>query len=422
MLKKNKLSSCLTLLFCFFITNNFAQSEISSPYSGFGAGILTNTTNVPMASMGGLSYALQNNLYINYKNPASYIAFDSLSFIADAAFFASSNKLIANNQTQNGSVVRLSYLMLGLPVTKHWRTSAGIIPFSDIGYKILDNSNTDLTYSYEGSGGLMQIYWGNAFKLAKNFSLGLNISYLFGTINNSRFIEFSEPNFFNTRILSATLIDGIYLSAGLQYFINMKKNNRLGFGVVYENSAYIWARENLLVNNYLGKFNTTSTHDTVLCEPANKGRMVIPQSVGFGISFSHADKILFGTDISWQNWSKFRLMEKSDSLKDAIVAVVGIQYTPNPLSNKYYKRMKFRAGGKFSTGYMRFQDTPIQEFSVSLGVGFPLRTFTSQSSINIMFEYGQMGTKRNNLIQQNYFKFVFGFILHEKWYQRVKLE
>ena len=422
MLKKNNLSICLLFLFCFFATNNFAQSEISSPYSGYGVGILTNTANIPMASMGGLSYALQDNLYINYKNPASYIAFDSLSFIADAGFFISSNNLITKTQTQRGSVVRLTYLMIGMPITKHWRTSAGIIPFSDIGYKILDSRPAlKLTYHYEGSGGLMQFYWGNAFRLAKNLSLGLNVSYLFGTMNNSRFVNFSEPNFLNNRILRTTLVDGIYLSAGLQYFINMKKN-RLGLGLVYENSAYIWARESLLINNYLGEFNSTATYDTVLYQPANKGRVVIPQTIGLGISFSHADKILVGADVSWQNWSHFSIMGRSDSLKDAIVAAVGLQYTPDPFSGKYYKKIKFRAGGKFSTGYMRFQDTPIQEFNVSVGLGFPLKSFTSQSSINIMFEYGRMGTTKNDLIQQNSFKVTFGFILHEKWYQRVKLE
>jgi len=333
----------------------------------------------------------------------------------------SSNNLITNTQTQSGSVVRLSYLMMGLPITKYWRTSAGIIPFSDIGYKILD-SRKDITFSYEGSGGLMQLYWGNAFRLAKNLSLGLNASYLFGTMNDISFVHFSLPNYLNNRILRNTLIDGIYLSAGLQYFINMKNNNRLGLGLVYENSAYIWARESILINNYLGEFNSSSTYDTVRYESANKGRMVIPQSVGFGVSFSRADKILLGIDVTWQNWSNFSVMGRSDSLKDAIIAAAGIQYTPDPFSSKYYKKIKFRAGGKFSTGYMRFQNTPIQEFSVSAGIGFPLRTFTSQSSINIMFEYGQMGTIKNDLIQQNSFKIVLGFILHEKWYQRVKLE
>ncbi len=423
MLKTKNLLVSLLLVFCFMITKSFAQSEISSPYSGYGVGILTNTTNTPMASMGGLSYAIRNNLCINYKNPASYVAFDSLSFIADAAFSIASTRLVTNTQTQNWSIGRLDYLMIGLPITRHWRTSAGIIPFSDIGYQIVDSRNNP-SYTYQGDGGLMQLYWGNGFKLAKNLSIGLNISYLFGTMDDISFVEYSEENYFNSKILRKTLVDGIYLSAGLQYFVDLKNNSQLGFGVTYENSAYIWARQSLLINNFLGEYNETKVYDTVtyISPENNKGRMVIPQSVGFGMSYSYAGKILVGADVTWQNWSNYRLMEKSDSLKDAIITVVGIQYTPDPTSTKYFKRMKFRAGGKFSTGYMNFQNTPIREFSFSLGVGFPLRTFTSQSSINIMFEYGQMGTTKNDLIRQNYFKFKFGFTLHEKWYQRVKLE
>ena len=71
-------------------------------------------------------------------------------------------------------------------MTRHWRTSVGVKPFSDIGYNIVNSEVIDdigsITYTYSGKGGLNQLYWGNAFKICKGLSIGLNVSYMFGSV------------------------------------------------------------------------------------------------------------------------------------------------------------------------------------------------------------------------------------------------
>ncbi len=421
MLKITKLLFLFIILSSIFVQKVNSQNEINSPYSGYGVGLLTNITNGTMASMGGVGYALQNPLYINFKNPASYVAFDSLSFIADASLSVISGKLKTTTLAQRTSYARANYLMMGLPVVKNWRTTVGIVPFSDMGYKVYD-AYEDYTYTYNGEGGLMQLFWGNAFKIWKGLSLGINTSYMFGTLSSIRYVEFNGDNFYNTRIARSIYVDGIYFSAGLQYFHTIKEKHKLGIGIVYENSAYIWARENLLINFYEDAYSSTRSYDTVLNKVGTKGRLKLPQTIGAGLSYCFKDKLLVGIDLSWQNWSKYELMGKSDSLKDALIGAVGLQYTADPLSTKYINRISFRAGAKYSTGYFSIHNSPISEYAFTLGIGFPLKSFTSKSSLNIMAEFGQMGTVKKDLILQNYFKFSISFILQEKWYQRVKLE
>lgn len=418
---KNNIPFLLLLLLPFFYTTGNAQGEISSPYSGFGPGVLSNTVNGTMASMGGLSYALQSPYFINYKNPASYVAFDSLSFIADASLSITSSTLKTSLLTQKGSNARPNYLMIGLPVNRYWRTSAGVLPFSDVGYKIHD-VRENVSFSYDGSGGLMQLYWGNAFKIYKGLSIGLNISYMFGNLKSIRSSEFTDANFYNTRITQSLLVDGIYLSGGIQYFHTIGQNHKIGVGVVYENSAYIWEKENLLINRYMGVYNSSSVYDTVKYVDGARGRMIIPQSIGGGFTYTFKNKFLIGADITWQNWAKFQSMGRKDSLKNCLIGSVGIRFTPNPNSNKYLNRINLHAGARYSSGYLHLNNQTISEFGVTFGIGLPIRTFSSQSTIHIMAEYGQMGTTRNELILQNYFKLSFSFILHEKWYQRVRLE
>lgn len=431
---KNKvfLIICISL-FTLIWTGCFAQNEISSPYSRYGIGLVNNTSNMTLASMGNVSYAMQSNDYINFRNPASYVAFDSLSFVGDITFNISSIHLKTTALTQKGTIGRLGYITIGLPVTKHWRTSVGFIPFSDRGYNITDVQTLpeigNVNYKYSGTGGLMQLYWGNAFKLCKGLSFGFNLSYLFGTLSSTRYEEFGGDYYYNYRIAQNDYADGIYIQAGLQYKVNIGEFHKLGIGAVYENSAYIWMKRNLLVNRYVNEYNSVNTYDTAYAVLNQKGSMRIPQSVGGGLSYSYKDKLLVGVDVTWQNWQKYSLKWKNsttaasvDSLKDAIVINAGLQFIPDPSSGKFGKNIAFRIGTRFSTGYIQIRDIPISEFSISAGIGLPFKTFNSKCSLNLLLEYGSMGNLKNDLIRQNYVKIGLNLVLVERWYQRVKLE
>ncbi len=426
MLHRNKHTSLAVLLclLCFFTAK--AQNEISSPYSFFGIGVVNRSSCGVLDAMGGTSYAMQNPYYINFRNPASYAAFDSLSFIADAAASIYATRLSQNNLSQRNTYAQPGYIAIGLPLTRHWRTSLGISPFSKVGYSIetsqtVENIGT-VDYTYSGKGGLNQLYWGNAFKICKGLSIGLNASYMFGSIFANSNTEFDGNNLLNTFINDVYRIKGLHLTGGIQYVFNAGENHKIGLGAVYSNTAYIWAKEQLLINAYSGSFVTTTTYDTILHKYDLTGRLTIPQSVGGGISYTFKDKMTFAADVTWQNWAKFKFMKPADSMKNSISASLGFQYIPNPLSNKFFKKMAFRAGGKYSTGELLLRNKPISEFGVCLGVGIPLTTFNTHSSINLMFEYGKTGTLANDLIRQNYFRFSLCFILQERWYQRVKLD
>lgn len=403
-----------------------AQNDISIPYSSLGVGIVNKASNDILNGMGGTSYAMQNPYYINFRNPASYASFDSLSFVADAAASIYSSNLQSNDIRQKNTYARPDYIAIGLPVTRHWRTSVGVVPFSTVGYSVINKKSFedigDVTYNYSGNGGIHQLYWGNAFRICKGLSIGLNASYMFGSLYNYSNTEFEGSHFYNTHIDDSYFLDGIYLTGGLQYFFNIKTNHRIGIGAVYSNTAYIWAKEKLLVNYYEGTYNTYTTYDTAYYDNATHGNVHIPQSVGAGLSYTYKDKLTIAADVTWQNWNKYNFMGHGDSLTDAISASLGAQFIPDPLSPKFFKRMAFRIGAKYSTGDFIILNKPISEFGVSLGVGIPLTTFNTHSNINILFEYGKLGTLADDLIKQNYFRFTLNFTLQEKWYQRMKLD
>ena len=421
-----KVVAVVAVLLSFLIAP--AQNDISSPYSMYGVGLLSNVTPGAYDAMGKVGYAMQNPFLINFKNPASYVAFDSLSFIGDVAFSICSSTLSTNTVTQKATYARPEYFTFGLPVTRHWRTCAGILPFSNLGYSICDSRTVenigDVSYLYSGSGGTYQIFWGNAFKICKGLSIGLNASYLFGNLSYSRTAEIDGENFFNAMSNRTLDLDGIYLSAGIQYFVNIKGKHTLGFGVVYENSAYIWAKQTDFAYTYTTSSTTPS--DTVRYS-ISRGNLQMPQTIGGGFSYQYKDKLWVTADVSWQNWKRFHLSTETmrENFNDAMNYSVGIQFIPDAFSSNYAKKIRLRIGARYTTGYINAttdQTIAISNFSVSAGVGLPLKLLTSNSSVGIMFEYGIMGTRQHDLLKDNYFRFSLHFTLQEKWYQRVKLD
>ncbi len=426
MLRKNNHIVWMFLFCALFVFSVRGQNEINSPYSSYGIGDLNRSSNGILDAMGGVSYGMQNPYYINFRNPASYAAFDSLSFVADVAASVYVSNLAQNTETQQNTYAQPGYLAIGLPVTRHWRTSLGIMPFSSVGYEIETSSTLEdigrVDYIYSGEGGVNQLYWGNAFKICKGLSIGLNASYIFGTIFSYRNAAFEGSNYLNTLVSDAFQVKGIYLDAGLQYMFNIGENHRVGLGVVYSNTAYIWANEKLMVNSYSGSYVSTSSYDTVLYQDGIQGQLRIPQSVGGGFSYTYKQKMTVAGDVTWRNWDKFQFMRPTDAFHNSISASLGFQFTPDPFSNKFFRKMSFRVGGKYSTGELQLRNKLISEFGVCLGVGVPLTTFNTHSSINLMFEYGKTGTLANDLVRQNYFRISLCFTLQERWYQRVKLD
>ncbi|HNV52383.1 MAG TPA: hypothetical protein PKM28_05805, partial [Tenuifilaceae bacterium] len=63
--------------------SNSQSLNTYSPYSRFGIGIMPNRGFTQNLGMGGVSQAIRNPYGINYLNPASYSAQDSMSFIFD---------------------------------------------------------------------------------------------------------------------------------------------------------------------------------------------------------------------------------------------------------------------------------------------------------------------------------------------------
>ncbi len=425
---KLKIRYIFVILVVFGFSNLSAQIRTNSPYSLFGIGQVNNSNvNVGSFAMGGLAYSLRDPLLVNVVNPASYTSFEMSSFVFDGGFNMSLLSLKTNEVTENNNLASLSYLTFGLPVTSWWKSSFGLLPFSDVGYNISEDHHLEnignIQYLNKGDGGINQVYWGNAFKIGKNLSIGVNAKYLFGTIDKTRAISFPDSiNILNTNIQNSLVTSDFYFTFGLQYEKQFKKDFIFGAGLIYSTSTKINARKETLVRSYYGSLsNVEQWRDTISFIPDDKGNYVIPVNIGGGISFQKRDKWLIGADITWQKWEDYSSFGVDDSLQNSLDVSLGGQFIPDKYSIfSYWEKVNYRFGLRYSESYLQLYEHQINELGISIGMGLPL--WKTKSTFNFGIEFGTKGTTLDKLIQENYIRFTFGIAFYQNWFVKRKYQ
>ena len=415
----------LLSLFLFASSISRGQIEIASPYSRFGIGDVSDNNNAWNASMGEIGLALRSAYHINTSNPASYTAFDSTSFLFEGGAMATLVTLTSNLQSTNRNYATVGYLVFGFPITRWWRSSIGLLPYSEVGYNV---GNIDevagigqVNRYYKGSGGINRFYWGNGFKIFKNLSIGINASYLFGSMNREAKAIFPDSIYFsNIKMNNYVTVSDIYLSYGIQYQFKLKNNLRLNTGAVFGTNTHVNAKTDMIAQTfYVGGSGTEFPKDTIIKEPGYKGTILIPAMAGIGLACESPDKWLVGLDFKWQNWKKFKAFGINDSLVNSFQINAGAELIPDAGSfNNYLKRVRYRLGFYYNSTYLDLRGEHLNEYAASIGFGFPLRGI--KTMMNFGVQLGTRGTTEANLIKESYFKFILGFSIYERWFVKRK--
>jgi hypothetical protein len=401
-----------------------AQNEISSPYSAFGLGYLNNINSIKNVSMGGVGIGLRDNTSINILNPASYTSFDTTSFLFEGGVSGNYLRLKSENFDESVTSATISHLVLGFPIARWWKSSFGLLPFSKVGYEVNDltfqENIGNVLYKFEGTGGLSRVYWGNAIQPIKSLSLGLNVSYLFGTIDRIQNISFPDSNYFvNTRIDNAVAMGDLYFELGAQYFKELKNNLNLVVGATYQPRTNLNADKNYLARTSLGEVSNVEFFRDTVDYRTEKGTVILPEGYGLGFSLTKTNHWLFGFDYQNDRWKNYRSFGTSDSLVNSQSFALGGQITPDFTGKSYLQKIEYRLGAKYYQSYLKLRGEQLNGFGITFGLGMPLRNIAvkgSKSMINIGVEMGRRGTIDYGLIQESYVNFYFGVAIYESWF------
>jgi hypothetical protein len=453
-------------LFSFFLLHislSNAQRGTVSPYSRYGVGELQTSASVAQISMGGISTAWFSKDRLNFINPATY-SFDTITTF-EAGIRGELSELSTSQTKQTANNASISYITFGFPIVKNvWGASLGVVPYSNVGYNIIDEENNDqagrVDYTFKGDGGLTRFYLGNAVapfanlnekfkatekykklaadrdtvqlkkienrqKLLKGFSLGFNASWLFGSLTNTRIIEFKDViNSYNNKIVNTSSLGDVYFNFGILYTYNFENNYFMNAGITGAMKSDISSKFNSLWYNYTSVAAGYETvKDTVQNIADQRGNTTIPLYYSGGIAIGKSGKWLAEIDFAMQDWSKYSSFSK-DSLKNSYNIASGVEWTPNRQGLKYTQKIQYRFGAHFYKSYLQLNNADIDDYGFSFGFGLPVinKDRIQKATLQLGFEAGQKGTTENHLIRQQYLRFHLGITLNESWFFKRKYD
>jgi hypothetical protein len=257
-------------------------------------------------------------------------------------------------------------------------------------------------------------------------SIGFNASWLFGSINTARSIEFTEsPNSYNTRISNTNSPGDLYLNFGLLYSYKMKKEKFFNVGLSGAMSSDIRSKFNSYWYNYVSTGGIyENVVDTVQYISEQTGNTTIPMYYSGGIAYGKAGKWLLGADVTMQSWSKYKSVSTNEALQNSYNIALGGEWIPNKKGLKFSQKISYRLGGHYTRSYVNLNNTSINDYGVALGFGIPVinKDRIQKATFQLGIEAGQKGTTKDNLLSQQYLRFHVGISLNESWFFKRKYD
>ncbi len=404
------------MLSLFFNAAN-SQSFTNSPYSYYGLGELEPSDIGRTAGMGGVGIGVSSRQFLNRTNPASLSSIDTLSFLFEVALSGKYTRYKTTSDRFNALNSGLKKLSIGFRVNKLWATSLGIAPYSNVGYSITEtrliNGSTSEYYTttLTGDGGLSQLYWANSLNLGHGFSIGVDASYIFGSITKNEKIESSSIYGYYSLNKKYTP-NRLYFDLGAQYMGSL--NDKLDYivGVV---GGF---KRNLQTAEYISEETISTTTSSSI--PSAVFNQSIPAFWGIGTSVKLKGWTLAG-DYKVQYWGNLVNENGQHIYSNSRRISLGAEYIPGiSVPRHLYQRMVYQAGFHYDQSYLKIDGVNLDGYAVTVGLGIPGRR--ERNFMGMSFEVGRRGSLSNGLIRETYYQLNLTLSLNDIWFVRPKYQ
>lgn len=382
-----------------------------SAYSIFGLGDLRYMTSTRGIAMGYTGIGLHSTNHINSMAPATWSRINHTRLDAGMLYegFNSSNGTRSLYRA-NGD---FSGALLAIPVSPTYGVVfvGGFTPYSNVSYNTFTSgtqAGIDYTLNHVGSGGLGKGLIGLSYAPTQDIAFGASLDYLFGTVEHSRRLT-------ATSTTSTPAVGGITNESTTLHGITTTLSTLFtGFGKVSESlqplsiGVVVTSRGNLKSTRQL-YYQYTAERDS---SDETSGRVSVPVALGIGLAYQSGERYLFAADYFTQGWKNSDL----NGLRNSFRLGVGAERIGNrDPQAQWLDRVAYRLGFAYHGTYYRVNNEPINEWTITGGVGIP---FGFDGRINLAMEYGQRGLTGNNLIKDTIVRFTFGLSLSEQWFVR----
>ena len=392
------------------LVNQPVQAQNSyNPNSAYGIGETNLGAQGYNAGMGGVSIGMRSKDFINTDNPAAISVLDSSVVLFNFSMNGKYSKFAAtgNDQTAwNGNIRNLS---LGLKIARFWGSAFCLAPYSSVGYDIytlqpIEGSKYVESANYIGDGGINRIQWINAFKIHPKFSVGVNASYFFGSINTRQMVN-------SWTIKKVSSVQKVYFDFGLQFHDNISSDLNYTIGLIYGNKSQL---------SFKNTIYTTAGNTEIEDRTTKSTSQYLPQYFGGGVSFTMNEKISIAADYQYTQWSSLNKTIANVKYCDVSQIKAGIKVGPlKEITTNYLNRVHYMAGVAISNSYVERSGVNPKNFGVTAGFGLPIR---QKAIVTISAELGKTGTTEKGMVSETYVRFGVGVSWKDVWFVRRKYD
>lgn len=420
--KWHLLGVCCTL---FLFSEVQAQSSAST-YSALGIGEFNYSGLTHNQATGGLGISFGTGWNPNVVNPALQTRNTIFNFQAALNY----KRINANNGTETSDVDGggLSYIAMSLPFKpSKFTMGIGLNQLTSVNYDLEITSQVAGTQlnsfnTITGDGGISEAYLSGGFLLAKNLSIGIHGSYLFGsTLRTNQLAIFDS---LGTQVGNSSefyerlTISDVGLKFGAHYYFRLNEKSNLHLGAIYQTLGDVRGKAFAKLAAF-GQASDPETPGDLLAND-EKGSVYIPNRYGFGISYERLNKFVIGLEGQYQDFTGFRsFLGDPLSLREAIKVGLGFEIVPDYLSvDNLAQRSTYRVGLEFQQTPYYLNQTKINDLGINFGTSFRVNQL---SLLNLAVKVGRRGTLEQGLVRETYVNFSLGFSLNDNtwFYKRV---
>ena len=406
-----------------------------SPYSIYGIGDVMSEGTAFNKGMGGVGVATRNKRFINYMNPASVTARDSLSFMADFGLEQKNTFYRQGDVKSGNNTFNIYDFVMSFPIYKSSAFMVGVTPFSDVGYdfssieknpEIIGNTG-NISYDSYGTGGIYQLFVGAGVTFWDKLSVGAQAIYYLGNIDKITNMNYSNSSYRSLNSGNELSISAFTGKFGLQYEQKLGDDVSMIIGATYRLGTGMkgYATEYRYAN--LASLSDTLRYNVDTLAGAG---VRIADEIGVGIAIRKGDKWTAEFNYLRSDWTKSGF-ERSrgfsvdgDSKFTSTVSQsfrAGFEIVPNRNDIRYYfKKCAYRAGVYYDQSYYKLDGNNVNSLGFTLGITLPV--FRLYNGLSLGVDVGQRASTRNNMIRERYAKFVIGFNIHDLWFRKVQYQ
>lgn len=407
---------------------SFLQVEAqtnNSPYSIFGIGDIEDSYFNRTSGLSNTGIAYRSSRYLINNNPASYSALDNDFFTGEVggrAKLITYNGANVNTNSNQSFDITFKKVILGIKPSKHWGSSIGLVPFSSQNYEfnsplsVNGTSGVIANQFFQGSGGINKVYWGNSYEFFHHLSLGVNVSYLFGSLQQKIIIQ--DPN--QVELVSTNNnvnLTNFYFDYGMQFYGKVGNKWDYVLGATFANKSPL----NVEISQTVLNPDSSLLYSNIF--PLSTFNL--PTSLGAGISLTYNKRYTLLADYKYQGWGSVNntgyinsLLNQTNymnySIQNSNKISVGFEMSKKKsIYNTLVEFAYYQAGFYYSNSYLNVYGQQIRDIGGTLGVGVNSKRTPLAYAFSV--QYGVKGVATTQLIQEKYAGFTLSISYRDFW-------